>query len=46
VKRRFGRWHHVVNYMPFKRNKLKRKDGVKVEAGINNYGMKLVEKGT
>jgi hypothetical protein len=39
VKRRFGRWHHVVNYMPFKRNKLKRKDGVKVEAGINNYGV-------
>lgn len=38
---RFGRWHHYVNYTPFKRNKLKRKKDCKIITGVNNYGMKL-----
>jgi hypothetical protein len=40
---KYGRWHHQVNYKPFKKNKLIfRKDYVK-KKGINNYGMKLIE---
>jgi hypothetical protein len=40
---KFKRWHHQVNYKPFKRNKLKRRSDVAVSPGVNNYGMKLVE---
>lgn len=40
---RFNRWHHHVNYKPFKGNALKRKDGIVVPDVINNYGMKLVD---
>lgn len=39
---RYGRWHHYVDYSPFKNNQLKYKSGVEVPTGINNYGMKLV----
>lgn len=42
IGRRWGRWQHVVDYRPFKKNKLIRKKGVIVPAGVNNYGMKLV----
>jgi hypothetical protein len=47
VTKKFGRWHHQVNYRPFKRNKLIRKAGLKIPKGINNYGMTLttVKKG-
>ena len=38
---RFQREHHFVNYLPFKETLLKRKPGVVVEPGINNYGMKI-----
>ena len=41
---KFGRWHHQVNYKPFKRNKLILRNGVSVPQGINNYGMVLVDK--
>ncbi len=40
---RFGRWHHQVNYKPFKKNKLILKDGVVFTKGVDNYGMKLIE---
>lgn len=40
---RFKRWHHHVDYRPFRTNKLIRKTGVEAVAGINNYGMRLVE---
>jgi len=40
---RFNRWHHHVNYRPFKKNKLIKTKGLKIQKGINNYGMKLVE---
>jgi hypothetical protein len=39
---RFGRWHHYVDYRPFKKNKLILRKDIKIEEGINNYGMKLV----
>jgi hypothetical protein len=39
---RFNRWHHHVDYRPFKKNKLKRRSDIVVPKGINNYGMKLV----
>jgi hypothetical protein len=39
---RYGRWHHYVDYSPFKKNKLVLKDGVVLPEGVNNYGMKLI----
>lgn len=39
---RFERWHHEVNYKPFKKNKLIKKEGLIIENKINNYGMKLI----
>ena len=44
VVRRFGRWHHKVNYKPFKRIELIKKDGLKIIEGVNNYGMELRKK--
>ena len=38
---RYGRWHHFVDYTPFKINKLKLKANVKVNQGVNEYGMIL-----
>ena len=38
---RFNRWHHHVDYTPFKRNPLVRRYGVVVPEGINGYGMVL-----
>lgn len=40
---KFNRWHHQVNYKPFKKNKLKRKEGFVVPDRVNEYGMKLIE---
>jgi len=39
---RFGRAHHHVDYRPFKKNKLIRKTGVKMDNKTDNYGMKLI----
>ena len=39
---KFDRWHHQVDYSPFKRNKLKRSAETIVKEGVNNYGMELV----
>lgn len=38
---KYGRWHHYVDYGPFKKNELKLKPGVTLEKGVNNYGMRL-----
>jgi len=43
VKFRFGRVHHHVDYLPFKTNKLIRKESLDAYQGENNYGMKLVK---
>lgn len=40
---KFGRWHHHVNYKPFKANELIFKKDYIVKKGINNYGMKLID---
>jgi hypothetical protein len=40
---RFQREHHYVNYNSFKDARLKRKPGIVVEPGINNYGMVIKE---
>lgn len=39
--KRFGRWHHHVDYSPFKKNKLVRREGVQLPQGVNEYGMEL-----
>ena len=41
----FNRWHHMVNYKPFKKNALKRKAGVVIPNRVNNYGMKIIDIG-
>lgn len=41
IARRFGRWQHVVDYRPFKNNKLIKKEGLVTPDVINNYGMVL-----
>ena len=38
---KWDRWHHKVNYKPFKKNKLIRRKGIKISKEVNNYGMKL-----
>lgn len=38
---RFGRWHHFVDYNPFKKNQLIFKPGVQVKESVDNYGMGL-----
>jgi hypothetical protein len=39
IKKRWGRWQHVVNYKPFKGNRLIKKAGLIIPEGVNNYGM-------
>jgi len=41
---KFGRWQHSVDYSPFQKNKLIRKEDLIIPKGINNYGMRLVDK--
>lgn len=38
---RYGRWHHYVDYSPFKKNKLKLKDDLVIKEGNNEFGMRL-----
>ena len=39
---KFNRWHHRVDYRPFRGNKLRRRQSLDIPNRINNYGMKLV----
>jgi hypothetical protein len=40
---KFGRIHHHVNYLPFKKNRLILRDGIPpIPDGPDNYGMKLI----
>jgi len=41
VKFKFGRWHHHVDYNPFKKHKLIRKPDLVVQNQNNEYGMCL-----
>jgi len=42
ITKKFGRWHHHVDYSVFKKNKLIKKEGVNVPDRVNEYGMKLI----
>lgn len=42
ITRKWGRWQHHVDYRPFKANRLIRKPGLEIQAGPNEYGMRLV----
>lgn len=42
VTKKFGRWHHHVNYRPFKRNIPILKGGIYLSNKTNDYGMKEV----
>jgi len=41
--KKYGRWHHYVDYSVFKKNELKMKSDFVLPEGNNNYGMKLVK---
>ena len=36
---KWGRWQHIVDYHPFKNNKLRLKPGTIIEPGVNNFGL-------
>jgi len=40
---KFNRWHHHVDYRPFKKNKLIKKQSLTIDKKINEYGMKLID---
>ena len=40
---KFNRWHHQVDYSPFKRNALIYRSGIVKRADGNDYGMRLTE---
>jgi hypothetical protein len=44
IKKKWGRWQHEVNYLPFKKNKLIKKENIKIKNGINEYGLELIKK--
>lgn len=39
---RYGRWHHHVDYRPFKNNKLLRRPDAEIPQGVDDYGMRLI----
>ena len=41
IARRWNRWQHLVDYRPFRDNKLIRRPGIIIPDGVNNYGMVL-----
>lgn len=41
---RYNRWHHQINFNKFKENELIKKEGLNIPDGINEYGMKLIDK--
>lgn len=40
---KWHRWQHSVDYTGFKNNKLILKDGITIEPGVNNYGMRVIK---
>lgn len=44
LTKKFNRWHHNVNYKPFKSNLLHFKPDYQPKIGTNNFGMELVRK--
>lgn len=41
IERRWNRWQHVVDYRRFRQNALRRRPGVVVPEGVDNFGMTL-----
>ena len=41
---KYQRIHHHVDYTPFKKTKLIRREGLKIQDSVNDYGMKLKKK--
>jgi len=41
LTRKWGHWHHLVDYRPFRANRLVRKSKIKIPPNNNEYGMKL-----
>lgn len=41
LTQKFNRWHHHVDYRPFKKNALIKKKGIVIDPAPNNYGMIL-----
>lgn len=44
VVKRYGRWHHDVNYDRYQINKLQFVDEFEMPKGVNNYNMKLLKR--
>jgi len=42
LTKKWNRWHHHVDYTPYKKNILIKKKGIIIKNEINNYGMKCV----
>ena len=45
ISRKWGRWQHVVDYTPFKANRLRLRSDIILPTGVNEFGMKLTRKG-
>ena len=43
ITKKFGRYHHQVDYSNYKKNKLIRKYNIEINKGINNFGMELIK---
>jgi hypothetical protein len=43
ITQKFGRWHHHVNYKPFKGNKLIRNPRLQIPSGVDEYGIRFVK---
>jgi hypothetical protein len=41
---KFGRWHHQVDYRPFRQNRLIRRGDVEIPTGVDNFGLRLVSR--
>ena len=41
---KFGRWHHQVDYRPFRQNRLIRRADVEIPSGVDNFGLRLVSR--
>lgn len=41
---KFNRWHHHVDYRPFKANRLRRKPDAVISDGVDDFGMQLIER--
>jgi hypothetical protein len=43
--KKYGRWHHQVDYGPFRGMRLVRRPGLDLSKGVDEYGMRLMSVG-